>query len=182
MKLLTIDPSMTCTGYAVLEGRPGEQGTIVQCGCVTTDGSTHGTRVNHLAAQLRALRQEARPDLVVVETPFARARGGPKAQRSAMTLPTYGMAVGAALLVAHEGRRVVETPSDEWSVGLTKGKRRTGAGVLVADDHKGARVAAVQYFYGVDLLETWPASKAGNVADAILMGRFVLMRMEAEAA
>ena len=49
---------------------------------------------------------------------------------------------------------------------------------MVKDSKKPARVAAVQYFYGVDLLTTWPASKAGNVADAILMARHVLMRRE----
>mgnify|MGYP000523497422 CR=1 len=187
MKLLSLDPSMTCTGWAVLEGEPGTSGRILEAGTIKTDGSTYGVKLSGLAAQMRAKRAEVLPHVIVVETPFATPRGGPKGRRSDMTLPAYGMAVAAALLVAHEEWAakypedwhpvaVIETPSDEWSRGLSKGKRLNRAGVMVPDDNKGARVEAVRYFYGIDIRDSATKGDAGNVADAILMGRWALMR------
>ena len=168
--ILSLDPSSECTGYAMLGADRG----IIESGTIRPDArdKTPAARVLTIGREVGALVKRLSPGVVVVETPFATPRGGPKAKRSAMTLPTYGMAVGAALAAVDGWRRthdpaptLVTVPADEWSRGLA-GTRD--------DAHKTKRVQAVAYLYQIDPSALGPKTIAGNVADAILMARWAL--------
>ena len=168
--ILSLDPSSECTGYAMLGADRG----IIESGTIRPDArdKTPAARVLTIGREVGALVKRLSPGVVVVETPFATPRGGPKARRSAMTLPTYGMAVGAALAavdgwrLTHDPAPVLVTvPADAWSRGLA-GTRD--------DEHKVKRVQAVVYLYGIAPEALGPKTLAGNVADAILMARWAL--------
>ncbi len=168
--ILALDPSSECTGYAML----GADRTIIEMGTIRPDkrDATPDARVLTIGREVAGVLGRLSPGVVCVETPFATRRGGPKARRSAMTLPTYGMAVGAALHAADAWRRshdpapvLCTVPADEWSRGL---------GSTADDEHKTKRVALVAHLYGITPESLGPKTLAGNVADAILMGRWAL--------
>jgi hypothetical protein len=175
MKILAFDPSMTCTGWALLEAVAGDSrgGKLLEHGYFAVDGETLVERVSHMQIMVVSILKRLPPDLVVVETPAetGRVRDAQNFRGTAMTTPIYGVAVGACI-AACCGRMgsldVLGVPSDEW----TKGREVPKCG---ADSKKMARVEYVQRTWGVTL---GPKSYAGNVADAVLIARWACWRHE----
>ena len=169
--ILALDPSSECTGYAMLGADRG----IIESGTIRPDArdKTPVARILTIGREVGALVKRLSPGVVVVETPFATPRGGPKkVKRSPVTLPTYGMVVGMVIgevdvwRLTHDPAPVLVTvPSDAWSKGL---------GSTWDDEHKTKRVRAVAYLYGIAPEALGPKTLAGNVADAILMARWAL--------
>lgn len=182
MRLLSLDPSMSCTGWAVLEGEPGTDGAVIEAGVIKPDGDERMGIRRALYTEARQLMMRACGvgSCIAVETPAERrtAWGGFR-NRGAMDGPQYGAAVGVVLGAAWSVQdspavvSVIGVPVDTWAAGIPKGKRVNRAGVLVPDDNKGQRVAMVKYVYGLDIGGS--KADAGGVADAILMARWVLM-------
>ena len=167
---LGIDPSLTCTGYALVESFGVSPPRIVMAGTIKPKKGHLAQRVIEISEDVRSLIRTTEPHMVVVELPFATARGGPHAKRSDLTLPNMGMCIGAVLYVAHDwcfnsSRSLVCTPSDEWTRGMKMGKQ---------DEHKTGRVRAAAYLFNMTPEEFGAKTVAGNVADAALMAEWAL--------
>lgn len=93
MRVLGIDPGLRRCGWAVLE-QAGGPARALAYGTVTTSGEDVPARLAALAARLRAVIAEHRPEQVAVERLFVNAN-----VRTAMTV---GQASGVALLIAAE--------------------------------------------------------------------------------
>jgi hypothetical protein len=110
------------------------------------------------------------PDIVIVETPFEKTRGGAgQSKRSVVTLPWYGVAVGAAICGAMRylpgsDAKLGGVANDTWAKRYPVGK----------DPYKTARVKLAADVYGRQPEEFGCKSKAGDVADAVLMARWLL--------
>lgn len=166
--ILAIDPSLSCTGYAVLNG------TIIRAmGKVTSDGDGDAyERACSISNQLcRELEPHIGPDTaaVVVEAPQIVARGL-AGKRSAATAPNYGIVVGVVtrdihrLIQERETSAVLLRPSATvWTAGLP-GTRK--------DPKKRGRVQLVSSLYGLGLGALGSVTDAGNIADAILLARW----------
>jgi hypothetical protein len=179
MRILALDPSLTCTGFATVYADGSESGRLIQAGTITPitpDGASAVERCRSIRCQVLALCRE-NPRVVVIETPFATPRGGPKQRRSTLTLPNYGISVGYVCAAAdqwREGRivadieaEVVTVPADEWSRGLPSTAR---------DPDKTGRVRFAASLYGREVAEFGAVSVAGNVADAILLAWWYLRK------
>jgi hypothetical protein len=170
MSVVAFDPGMNHTGAA----------------CVSNDAqSLYDTAIFNIKAEkrdlqdrcgelrrdVRAFLERNKPRAVVVEMPAA--KGIPQSaqgfgKRSALHLPTYGIAVGTVLAEAERyleerpQREIVVLcrPSDDW----TKRYPSTRG-----DPHKTARVRLVEGMFCLLRGSLGPESTAGNVADAILL-------------
>jgi len=169
MKVLGIDPSMGGTGIALLEGEPGTDGKIIEAIRHTPEGDGVGPKASALASFVVSYIREKLPDMIVIETPFEGARGGAHSKRSAITLPTYGMAVGAVCAAVQFCRipkhacGVLCVAADQWCKITTR-----------QDPYKQGRVRYAAHIYGMQPEDFGPKSKAGDVADAVLLARFGL--------
>lgn len=176
MRYLAIDPSLTCTGYAVLDDDGSDAGKLVSAGKIKPRAGSLTDRALEMGNDIYAECERWSPTVIVVELPFAKKRGGPKSVRSTMTLPNYGIAVGVALANADRwateqtGRQnydVVTTPADDWSRGLPSCR---------GDDSKGNRVKSACFYYGREPESFGCVTDAGNVADAVLMARWAMLK------
>jgi Holliday junction resolvasome RuvABC endonuclease subunit len=96
MILLALDPSSTCTGYAVLS-RPGARpAVLVDAGRLTPaqPRAKAAERIASMVEQVADLIREHAPTHAVVELPSAHVHRGKRAGGGA-GLAIYGMAVGA---------------------------------------------------------------------------------------
>ncbi len=93
MRVLGIDPGLSRCGWAVLEQAGGPVGALGY-GTVVTKGEDVPGRLATLAARLRGVIAEYRPEQVAIERLFVNAN-----VRTAMTV---GQASGVALLLAAE--------------------------------------------------------------------------------
>lgn len=70
MRILGIDPGLARVGYGVIDTSGGAQ-QMLDCGIIRTDqGSSDGDRMVEIAADLRSLIRQWRPDLAAVEKFF----------------------------------------------------------------------------------------------------------------
>lgn len=184
--LIGIDPSLGCTGFAALtwDGTAGDRGEkISRCGTLEPSNPDAGVveRALDIAGAvegmvLGAIGDVFGPDptklIIAVEAPQDRMFG-PKAARSNASLPGYGVAVGAvAAMVARElSAATIYYPTPmEWG-----GKFPTRG-----DKHKEGRVRLVEAWYKLKAGSLGPKSRAGNVADAILLARYARTKYEIE--
>ena len=119
--ILSIDPSSTCSGYAIMEG----ERSLREAGCLRPRRSTDQAiyRIAAMARQLEDLIAEHHLRLGVIEITsgkVARRRGGCGAG-----LAVYGMAVGAlfwAMFKALDGA-VMTVHENDWTRGIPKRRR-----------------------------------------------------------
>jgi hypothetical protein len=178
--IVGIDPSCTCTGWAVLEHDGSLLGRLVEGGTIKPKEGTLAERVDETCRDLLKMLMELEVDRVgaiVVEFP-ARSKRPPSYEfgnRSILTLPNYGVMVGAVYLAIMvslpkgAGAQVLTPASDEW----TGGDIPSSAG----DDHKTQRVAYVTSLYNLKPGSLGAKTYAGNVADAVLLARWGLFRL-----
>jgi hypothetical protein len=130
MKVLSLDPSTTATGYAVL-GRGARGPTLIECGVLTARKASSPaiTRVCEICDELGGLVAQHSPTCAVVETV------APNVYRRRPTagLLTYAMGVGMiygtvrALLV---GKPVFGIPPTTWTRGKKKPDRIACAAMM----------------------------------------------------
>lgn len=167
--ILSIDPSSTCCGYALLDDN--RVCAIEESGTFKLKAHDLCDRLDELIADLRGFLQR-NPDVVVIERP--QVAGGPNrggfAKQSTMSVASYGAAFGAVYgfvigtPMPHFRKVMTPTPS-QW----------VGRGVVPSskgDPYKTKRVQLVEQLYGLKPGTLGPKTYAGNVADAILMGRW----------
>jgi Holliday junction resolvasome RuvABC endonuclease subunit len=159
--ILSLDPSSTLTGYALMSGD-----SIVSAGLLKPHkrSAPARERVRHMAADLRVLIGELKPDRIVIEVSSGHV--SKRHRGSGAGLAVYGYAVGFLSSVAHEGgREVAEVEENEWTRGVPKPRRVQ-------------TIAALYPSYRMD------RDKGGDMADAIGLGRWYgrTMRMKGCAA
>ena len=169
-----IDPSISCTGYAVLDSEANSDGRFIAAGyIVPTKKGSLVARILDLAAAVEKRIAEQAPDVIVIETPAetGRAMSGQRFSGTAMTIPVYGAAVGACIIAARKsGAVIVGTPSDEWT-------KRRDTPRCSGDPNKENRVEYVRKVWNI--LDLGPKTLAGNVADALLIARWMIGRLDA---
>lgn len=198
MRILALDPSSSCVGYAVLTGlEPAEliDGGLIkpsQAKRVTADlppwlserlrapsmRAVHG--IYAITATIDELIAEHAPATIVVEVPSGKAGTGSRQQRAGGGLTTLGLAAGAVLercrhaataIDAHDPPAVVPVTERQWT------SRRSGPGARGPKYQSQAAIAAL-YRGRYD-----PAADPGaDLADAIALARWWLQRDHAVSA
>ena len=172
MLTLAFDPSLGCSGWALLSGAALADSTIEDAGTITLqDDAPLADRLAVLASDASDLVRQLKPDQIVVEFPESRARGGGGfGARSVLSLPNYGAAVGAlyigVYLAAPDTPILTPCPS-EW---VGRGRVPSSKG----DAHKTGRVQYVEWLYPAWKGRFGAKTKAGNVADAVLLARWAV--------
>lgn len=187
MILLAFDPSLSATGYAVLQIDGSTHGRLIDAGRIVPDGETkdYPARLASLFREAKGLIDEHEAQAVVVELPSAHA---PMQSRGMNRVgqPIYGAAVGAVLSAAampfrwESGERitpprVLAFEAHEWTRGLPPECRRTRD-----DPHKERRVRFAATCYERRAEDFGARSNAGDVADAVLLGRHGVYVLESE--
>ena len=174
-RILAFDPSLTCTGWAVLEDDKTTHGRYILSGYITT--TAKGELCERLMDLAHSIGERARlmtPDTIIIETPAStgRAPRGQSFRGTAMTSPIYGAAVGACIVACGgRGFKISGVPSDEWTRARIPSSR--------GDCYKGARVKYAAECWGLDPDSMGPKTIAGNIADALLIARWRLWRERA---
>lgn len=107
LRVLGIDPGLTRCGVGVVDVDRARRGTLVHVGVVrTSPDAPIGERLAAVAAGIRAVIEEHRPDAVAVERVFA--------QHNSHTVMGTAQASGVALLIAAEAGlpAATHTPSE----------------------------------------------------------------------
>lgn len=185
MKLLAFDPSMTCTGWAIIQRHPGgaDQGDLVEAGTITTDAlesDDHVARVQLIAREVKALIDDEEPQTVALELPSPFVQKQERTRRRSGQ-PAYGMAVGAVIAAAGipfnlktcrpiTPPSVVGWPPNVWTRGLPPGVRSTRD-----DRNKAVRVEYAARLYSRRPEDFGAKTRAGDVADAVLIGRYAML-------
>lgn len=190
MKLIAFDPSMTCVGWAILTREPGghDAGELVDAGTIRADSleaSEVIARVQLIGREAKALVDDEEPSIVAVELPstFVPSQGRGMQRRGQ---PTYGMAVGAVIDAVSvpfnfKQRRpitppqVIGWPPDVWTRALPSGVRSTKD-----DQYKTARVEHAARMFNRRPEDFGPKTRAGDVADAVLIGRYAMLATASE--
>lgn len=94
MRVLGLDPGLTCAGYGVLEQRRGTA-KVLDYGTIRTRRDLVPVRLAALYERFRGLIERYEPDAVAVERVLFNA--------NARTAMSVGQAAGVALLVAAQG-------------------------------------------------------------------------------
>lgn len=152
--LLSIDPSSTRTGYAVMTS-PDDAG-LVEAGALRGKGGDPYTRIDSIVADVMELIDEHRPALAVIETTSGKTAR--RMKRNASGLPIYGAAVGAIrqVLIEQMGKaNVVGVLENDWTNGVPKTKR------LAWLRYTSEKYAATE-------------DTGGDIGDAIALGRWWL--------
>lgn len=174
MRLLAIDPSLTCTGWAVMESAD----SVIAHGTATPKAGPIQDRIDELCADLEQLAIGHLVGAVVIETPAMNMRGG--RDRAVTSGAAYGFCAGQVFRAlkaegVQRGFTVYGTSATDWTKSLGSAVRRTRG-----DTYKLNRVRAVEYMIPSLKGGLGVKSKAGNVADAILIGRWWFQRYETD--
>lgn len=159
MKLISLDPSSTCVGYAVFVDGVVIDGGLLKPKSSATDAIS---RVRQLCMDAMALLDEMQPDRVLIEVPTGKQYSRKPGRVSA--LPVWAFAAGAMWELAASWCRVHPPAacvaiSNEWTRGSSKEARRDVAATFLKDyDPKKDR--------GMDL------------SDAVMMGKWWLSKGE----
>lgn len=195
MIVVGFDPSLSATGWAVLNSEAPrhaphrEDGQLVVAGIIKPDGDTkdYAARLGSLFREARAILDEYLPSLVVVELPASHGHHrGSKSGTYHVGQPIYGSAVGAVIVTALlDARmdtleritppRVMAFAADVWTRSLPDGARRTKD-----DPKKTRRVEYAATVYSRSPESFGPMTVAGEVADAVLLARYGLLRLKLE--
>ncbi len=126
MRIIALDPSSTCTGYAVMESAE----TLVSAGLLRPRSSDEAIeRITSMACDLRELITECRPRKVVIEVTSGKVAGRHRQRSQGAGLGVYGTAVGAmyAVSLIEMGwlrSRVVPIHENTWTHGVPKAQRQ----------------------------------------------------------
>lgn len=123
--ILALDPSSTCTGYAVLDF----SGRLIEGGILrpTSARLDPATRISQMCADLRALLNLTRPKAIVIEWTSGHV-GGRRHHGHGSGLAIYGVALGSLWQTAVGwaqglGIEVIRILENTWTRGIPKVER-----------------------------------------------------------
>jgi len=137
-RLLSLDPSLTATGYALL-GRNHEGKLVVaDAGIIRPEKAKAPTqfRVDAICGQVREVIREHSPSTVIVECPTHKQHTRQAHKLSG--LPLWGMLSGAVYATCREmsgAPLCVDMVSNEWTRGTTKLARQRQIAAIVNSYH-----------------------------------------------
>lgn len=176
--IVAFDPSLTCTGYAVLGECGSFDGYIVSAGTIVPDtkGSVY-ERCGSILAQCQEIidfaRESVHVSVVQIEMPAEHIRAHHR--RSLVTLPNYGILIGCLLFGLDVGHAQIDpVPVTQWSKRAPPAKSTEDSN----GSYKIPRVHACEAIYNLDSGALGCKTRAGNVADAILMARWRLTQVK----
>lgn len=155
IKILSIDPSSTITGYALMD----ISDNLLAAGLIRPNKSTDPPlfRIHTMCGDLEQLIKDTKPDVIVIESTEGKV-GRKRHKGSGAGLAVYGMAVGAMWYAALKSQCKVEAiGANEW----TRGKK------------KEERIAEMAGLYPEYNAKT---DTGGDIGDAICMGRFYIRK------
>lgn len=184
IRVMGLDPSLTCTGWGVLEQFPSRpQGLAIAHGMIEPPGPDTdelAARLFYLSIAVQALIKDYQPTHIAMERPEDKPRPqiARTFKRSTLTLPLYGAAVGVVLAAAFGAvdcdHIVTPAPSDWLGPDIPRPNKKDGG--EHEDVHKTRRARYAESVWGLKHQSLGPTSKAGNVADALLIARWALYR------
>lgn len=125
-RIITIDPSLTSTGWCLAMHDKHRAINVVSVGRILPTGrGCVRERARRIASDLIDVINEAKPDVVVIEVPSGHVTSRHKGGGSG--LATYGMAVGIVLnelIHAVGDSRVVDVEESAWTGSRSQGGRR----------------------------------------------------------
>jgi Holliday junction resolvasome RuvABC endonuclease subunit len=157
MRILSLDPSSSAIGWAMMSGPPDR---LLAFHLIRSGSSNSVTRIDRMTRDLLAVANEHTPDVVVMEWATGKVHRRVRAQSAGAGLATLGQAQGSyrAALMA-DGFDVRTVTDGEWTCGVSK-------------DARADRVA----FEWADYRAWRPKDHGLDVADAIGLGAFWLRR------
>jgi len=172
---LGVDPSLSCTAWAIVKEDVGLR--VIAAGKIVVEPEKDvWKRVNRICQRLYAdvmtNANECPADIAAVEMPMTAMFRRGEQQRSATTLPGYGVCVGAVAMMVRSwmpANAFLAPSATDWARGLPK-----------ADERKGGRIRQVGYLFNYDVDTQHGRTHAGDIADAILLGRWALDRHRLE--
>ncbi len=181
MIFLAFDPSLSCTGYAMLKRDGSENGELLEAGTVTPQGEKkdYVARLASLTDQVRELIRNCRPVVVVVELPTRHGHSRTSDEGKYQTgQPIYGSAVGACIAAARVPiddsmlpPRIIGLHADSWTRRLP-GTRN--------DPDKRGRVIYAAAVYRRRPEDFGAKTVAKEVADAVLLARAGMWQIESD--
>jgi Holliday junction resolvasome RuvABC endonuclease subunit len=159
--ILSLDPSSSCTGYALLTGPTKHE--LVDGGIITATPKKAPAieRMRQMARDVAAIITERREQLqsVVIEVPSGKVHRRMWGASKGAGLSTYGMAVGYIMAtVEASGVPCVPVFENDWTRQVPKA----------------TRIAEVAMVYRGAYDES--KDPGGDFADAIALGRWALLR------
>lgn len=130
MTILILDPSSTCTGYAIMSDRKNARGrySLMDAGRLMPERAKDpaNDRIRAMVREILNISAEHRPDRIVVEDTSGKiARHGRGRGMNGAGLAIYGKAVGWILGACYStGIEVVPILENEWTRGISKEGRQ----------------------------------------------------------
>jgi len=160
MKIVSLDPSSSVIGYAVIDGAAIGAAALDAAGLITPADGRHPSyrRIRDMCADLLELLEANAPEVILIE--WSKGKVGRRHKGRGAGLAVYGAGVGAALVTADtwsgihgQSATVIPILENDWTRGVPKQRRS-------------AWVAAQYPQYN-------PAQDpGGDVADAIGLARY----------
>lgn len=176
MTYLIIDPSLACTGWAIIEDAPQLESNcrMIAAGSTKADKGTACERAHQIAIEIFQEIQKEKIESfdTIIETPMTFCVG--RGPRSASTLPNYGIVVGTIWMYFKlQGKgKVHEVSASKWAI----------SSKVKGDKDKTMRVMAVEQKFNLKPGSLGCKTDAGNVADAVLLGVWWINKLRLEAA
>lgn len=179
--ILALDPSSTCTGWAVLRDDGSPDGAIVQAGIIRSRRPDIVERLREIGGSIHELaRFFDGVEVLAIERPetanIGQARQG-YGRRGHSDMAHYGAAWWAVTHAATEtfpGAHCYMPTPLEW---VTDSRIPSSKG----DDHKTKRVEWACKVWGLEPGRLGCKTNAGNVADALFLARWAMRRYRARA-
>lgn len=158
MKVMGIDASTTCTGYAFFD-----ENKLIHYSCIKPNGTTWQERLINEGPKLNMLIEQWKPDVIIMENV-------PLVNRQLETLVILGAVQGYILSVASShGVEIKFVMPSEWrsKVGLYDGTKRG----MKRDVLKQRAIEKANKLFHLDLTWVSPRSKKNqdDIAESILI-------------
>jgi hypothetical protein len=170
--ILALDPSSTCTGYAVMGW---EDYGLRDAGKFKPQDSTAPAveRIDDMCDDLQLVLMECRPEIIVIEWTSGKIAGRLE-ETKISHLAIYGIAIGALW------REVHRYCKDENGA-LRKANEPTIGYVLIPENEWTKKVAKRNRLVNIERLYpgySMDDDKGGDVGDAIGLGRYLIINLQ----
>lgn len=175
MIVFAVDPSLSCSGWAKLDGS-GVAPKLIGIGAVMGDDKIRCplergfAMANELMDDFEANCEDVTH--IIVESPQTVTKGK-SGKRSNAHLPSYGVGVMGCYMILRMGAPAATLAGDKLVI-ETVSATQWAMGMKSDDKHKSGRVLAVETQFNLSPGSLGVKTKAGNIADAALLGTWYI--------